>query len=114
MRIILLSLFLLLVGCSTVQHGKDEHGYAWQLENLEIPEGRWTVVETNDVFLRCAFSIHADACSVRHVADDGELSCTIYLPDEETPNTRNMDRAALLRHEQLHCRGWEHPRWDRL
>lgn len=102
-------LTLLLSGCATVETGRDECGYAWRKDGEEIPEARQKVTVTNDVYLLCNFEEHAQACSRRFTADDGKLSCLIILPDEDGA-TKCTSREMLLRHEQLHCRGWVHGR----
>jgi len=111
-----LILCLLLSGCTVAgpsfTDGKDECGYAWTYDGDPIPESRWTEVQTNDVFLSCMFQPHAEACSVRYVADDGRLSGTMYLPDEDGEGYCKS-REYYRRHEGLHLRGWKHPDWTK-
>jgi hypothetical protein len=109
-------LILLLSGCTIVgpslTDGKDECGVAWTYRGEPIPESRWKVEETNDIFLKCMFEEKAEACSVRYRAEDGELSGIIYIPDEDGEGYCKS-RAYYLRHEGLHLRGWVHPDWTR-
>lgn len=109
-------LVLLLSGCvvqgPSLTDGKDECGVAWTYSGNSIPESRWQVIETNDVFLRCMFEEKAEACSIRYIADDGQPSGTIYIPDADGKDYCHS-REYYKRHEGLHLRGWKHPNFAR-
>lgn len=109
-------LALLLSGCTiagpSFTDGRDDCGVAWTYAGNPIPEDRWTEEQVPDVFLKCLFQAHAEACSVRYVAEDGRLSGVIYLPREDGVGYCKS-REYYRRHEQLHLRGWRHPNWER-
>lgn len=110
------AVLLILTGCTvagpSLTDGKDDCGVAWTYEGNPIPESRWTIIETNDVFLRCMFEEKAEACSIRYKADDGQLSGIIYIPDTDGDGYCKS-REYYKRHEGLHLRGWKHPSFAR-
>lgn len=114
-RILILAI-LLLTSCTiagpSTEDGKDECGYSWTYIGGAVPEDRWEVFEVADVFLKCLFLTHAEACSQRYIAADGELSGRVWLPrDYGTGYCKSKEY--YLRHEGLHLKGWVHPDWTR-
>ena len=107
---------VLLAGCTipgpSLVDGKDDCGASWTYTGNPIPESRWSIVETNDVFLKCLFEEKAEACSVRYLADDNRWSGIIYLPNEDGVDYCHS-REYYKRHEGLHLMGWSHPNWAR-
>ena len=112
----LIFLAMLLAGCivagPSLTDGEDDCGYAWTYAGDPIPESRWQEFQVPDVYLKCLFQSHAEACSERYVADDGHLSGRIFLPREDGEGYCKS-REYYRRHEGLHLRGWRHPNWER-
>ena len=102
MRIILIIVVFILIGCATPQH-EFKDGYYWyserQWEPINKEDWRYIVVDEPKNVCMKYFGILVDACVVT-MMENGKRVCNIYI----SPTVSDK----LLAHEERHCDGWQH------